>query len=132
MFLLPFRQEIFSLSCGLVLLVIIIELIRRRKLLEQYSVIWFAIGTLCLTYLWWYPLSISITKFIGAGNVSATILFFGLLFCFLIVLQLCVKITEFTHRIKDLTQEISILRFELEQTNKKQIQEGKQSQMNEQ
>lgn len=116
---LPLRQQMFAFVSGSILLLIIVELIRRRKMLEQYSAIWFIIGMSAITFIWWWPLVWIITAWIGAGLTTSTILFFGLLASLLIILQLCVKVSEFSHKLKDLVQEIAIVHHELKQVRKR-------------
>lgn len=112
---LPLNQKYFIIVAGLFLLGIVIELVRRRKMLEQYSVLWIVIGVCAATFIWLYPFIQRITVVIGAGFTTSTILFGAVFILLLIVLQLCVKISEFSYTIKDLVQEVAILNDELAQ-----------------
>jgi hypothetical protein len=116
---LPPNQVYFVIIAGLSLLFIVIELVRRRKMLEQYSILWIVIGVCAATFLWLYPLIQKLTVLIGAGYTTSTILFGAIFILLLIVLQLCVKLTEFSHNIKDLVQEISLLSDEIDTLRKK-------------
>ncbi len=111
----PLRQQIFIITSGLILLCIIIELVRRRKILEQYSAIWIAIGVFAISFLWLYPYLEWFTKFIGAGMTTSAVLFLAIFFLLLMNLQFSVKITDFSFKLKDAIQEITLLNNELDQ-----------------
>ncbi len=111
--MLPFRQQILILIVSGSLLMVIIYLIQKRRMLELYSVVWFLISILSISCLWLYPFVVWLTEFIGAGFTSSTILFIGVFMGLLLNMQLCVKLTELTHRQKDLIQEITLLQNEL-------------------
>ncbi|MFB3787227.1 MAG: DUF2304 domain-containing protein [bacterium] len=105
----PANQKVFIIITGFVLLCIVIELVRRRKMLEQYSALWILIGVLSVTFVWLYPLVEWITAVIGAGWTTSTILFGATLALLLLNLQICVKISEFQYNIKDIVQELAML-----------------------
>ncbi|HOJ60956.1 MAG TPA: DUF2304 domain-containing protein [bacterium] len=105
----PANQKVFIIITGLVLLCIVIELVRRRKMLEQYSALWILIGVLSVIFVWLYPLVEWITALIGAGWTTSTILFGATLALLLLNLQICVKISEFQYNIKDIVQELAML-----------------------
>ncbi|MCP4640697.1 MAG: DUF2304 domain-containing protein, partial [bacterium] len=67
------RQRITAAACGLALLVAIIELVRRRKLKEEYSVLWLAAGVVIVIIGLNYSLLEWITGLIGAGLTSSTL-----------------------------------------------------------
>ncbi len=110
----PYRQQIFIIISGFILLSIVIELVRRRKILEQYSAVWIAIGIFAISFLWIYPWIQWFTELIGAGLTTSTVLFMGIFFLLLMNLQFSVKITEFSFKLKDAIQEITLLNHELE------------------
>ena len=103
------NQKIFILSTGFIFLLIVIDLVRRRKMLEQYSALWILIGIGCLSVIWLMPLLEWLNRLIGAGSTTSTILFIGVFMSLLLNLQLSLKITDFSFKIKNLVQEISIL-----------------------
>lgn len=110
---LPYRQQLFIIVFGFILLAIIIELVRQRKILEQYSAIWIAIGIFAISFLWLYPFVKWFTYFIGAGMTTSTVLFMAIFFLLLMNLQFSVKITDFSFKLKDAIQEITLLNNEL-------------------
>ncbi len=115
---LPIRQIYFIVISGFFLLILILELVRRRKLLEQYSAMWLAIGIFSIAFVWIYPIIQEVTQIIGAGQTTSTILFFAFFSLLILNLQLCVKISEFSYNIKDIAQDNALLRKELEDLRK--------------
>lgn len=106
---LPQNQKIFIILTGFILLFIVVELVRRRKILEQYSAIWLFISLCAVSFVWIYPFVNWVTKLIGAGGTTSTILFGGFFALLLLSMQLSVKISEFAFHIKDIIQELTLL-----------------------
>ncbi len=102
------RQQLLAAVCGIGLLVTIIELVRRRRLKEEYSVLWIAAGVTILVVGLNYGLLERITAFIGAGLTSSTLFFFGIFFVLALCLQFSVKISRLEMQLKNLAQELAI------------------------
>jgi hypothetical protein len=105
----PIRQKILALAVSLTLLVIIVELVRRRRLREEYSFLWIATGLGILVLALWYGLLERITRFIGAGLPTSTLFFFALVFLMLLSLQFSVKVSDLSKQVKNLAQQIALL-----------------------
>ena len=106
----PFRQKVFAIAISIAILVAIVELVRRRKLREEYSFLWLAIGALTLVLATWYGLLKAVTKFIGAGFTTSTLFFFAIVFLMLMNLHFSIKISELTEKVKNIAQEIALMR----------------------
>lgn len=117
--LLPENQKIFIIITGVLLLVIVVELVKRRKIMEQYSAIWLLISLTAVCFIWVYPFFYWFTDIIGAGFTTSTILFAGLFALLLLNLQLTVKISEFAFHIKDIIQELTLLSNKIQKINSK-------------
>ena len=111
----PVHHVIFSLICGLLILGFVIELIRRSRLQERYAALWIAVALVFMTYGWWLAPVAAVANWLHIGDVVPVVLFFGIFLCALLILQLSVKVSEFSNKIKNLVQEVSILKHELEQ-----------------
>ncbi|GAC1436387.1 MAG: hypothetical protein NVSMB51_07740 [Solirubrobacteraceae bacterium] len=103
------HTRIVAAIASLVLLGVIVELVRRRRLKEEYSVLW------VLTALALLALSLSgallkqITQAIGAVTESSTLYFFGLIFVLLLLLHFSVKISVLERRLTTMIQETALL-----------------------
>jgi hypothetical protein len=108
----PIRQKVFFLTIALLLLVAIIELIRRRRLRVEYSWLWIASGVTIIVLILRYELLIKITSAVGAVVPTSTIFFFCILYLALLSLNYSVRLTELTRQVKELAQEVALLRAE--------------------
>jgi hypothetical protein len=111
----PLRQRIFALTISLGLLLLIIELVRRRKLREEYSALWILTGVVVLILALWFELLEWITGLIGAVLPVSTLFFFGLFFLILICLYFSVKMSEINNQVRDLAQAIGILETHIQE-----------------
>ena len=104
----PGRQQIVALIVSIALLVLIVELVRRRRLREEYSVLWIltAVGIFALAV--WYDLLVSLTHLIGAMLPTSTLFFFSLLFLVLLCLQFSVRISKLDEQVKELAQTLAL------------------------
>lgn len=106
------RTRITAVVGSVLLLALVIELVRRRRLKEEYSLLWIvtALGLLVLSN--WYGLLISVTETIGAVLPSSTLFFFGLMFALVMLLHFSVRVSLLERQITLLVQEIGLLSFE--------------------
>ena len=105
----PIRQKVFAIIISITLFLIIIELVRRRKLREEYSWLWLLTGFTIFMLIIRYYLLVKITNFVGVVLPTSTLFFFGLLFLMLISLQYSVKISNLTDKMKIMAQKMAIL-----------------------
>lgn len=117
------RVKIVGIIISLSLLILIIELVRRRKLREEYSWLWLLTGSVILVLMIWVSLLKWITHLIGAIVPSSTVFFLGFLFLILISLHFSVVISKLTDRNKSLAQRYAILEMEFYEL-KKRIESG--------
>ena len=111
--MMPLRQKIFAFVMAVIILVTIFELVRKRKLREEYSWLWIITGVSILLVVWRYDLLVRFTHFIGAFWPTSTLFLLGLLFLMLINLHYSVKISGLTNQVKNLSQEITLIKGEL-------------------
>jgi len=103
------RQKVVAILLSVGLIILIFELVRRRKLREEYSWLWMLTGVVIFILAVWYDLLVFITRLIGAALPASTLFFFGVFFLILINLYFSVKISTLTDQIKKLTQRQAIL-----------------------
>jgi hypothetical protein len=87
-------------------------MVRRRRLDEEYSFLWLLIGAGIILLVLWQGLLKWMTNLIGAVSPTTTIFIFGIVILFLINLHFSVKISKLGRQLKDLTQQIALLRTE--------------------
>jgi len=111
----PIKQKIFAIVISLFLLFFIIELVRRKKLREEYSWLWLLTGSIILILALWYDLLQGITRLIGARLPTSTLFFLGLFFLILIAIQFSVKMSALFTQVKNLAQENGLLKQRIEE-----------------
>jgi hypothetical protein len=111
----PIRNKVIALVVGLWMLFLIIELVRRRKLREEYSWLWLMTGSVILLLTLWFDLLKWITDLVGAVSPSSTIFLFGFLFLVFISLHFSVVISKLTDRNKELAQRYALLELEVKE-----------------
>jgi len=109
-------QKAFSVATVLFLFFIIIFLVKRGKLREEYSWMWLLTGSLLLLIVLWYNILLFLTDLIGAILPTTTIFIFGIIFLVLLSLHFAIKISLLTHEVKNLAQKVSMLEAESEQS----------------
>lgn len=108
-------QRVFAIVTSVATLVFIVELVRRRKLKEEYSWLWIVTGAGMVVLSAWYGLIERVTHLIGAVTVTTTLFLFGLLFLLVISVHFSTVISRLTQQVRRLTQELAILSAERDQ-----------------
>lgn len=102
--------RIIAIVGSLMLLVFVVDLVRRHKLKEEYSVLWVATALVLLLLAAWGGLLGGLTHLIGAISQASTLYFFGLLFVVFLLLHFSVRVSNLERRVVVLLQEIALLR----------------------
>ena len=110
----PIRQKIVFLSIAIALLLVIVELIRRRRLRVEYSWLWFASGLTIVVLILRYDVLVGLTALTGAVVPTSTLFFLSTLYLALLSLDYSVRLSDLTRQVKELAQEVAILRAERE------------------
>lgn len=106
--------RLLAVVCSLALVAVVLWLVRRGALQEEYTPIWiavaFALFVVTIRLDWLHAL----TRAIGAWTTSSTIFFLGEFFLVAICLNYAVRLSRASMRIKNLAQELTLLRTRLE------------------
>jgi hypothetical protein len=115
-------------SVGMLLL--IIELVRRRKLREEYSWLWLLTVSTILLLTVWFDLLKWITSLIGAMIPSSTIFMLAFLFLIFISLHFSVVISKLTNRNIELAQRYALLELELNDLKERVLSSKEEGKVN--
>ncbi len=104
------RFQIVAVIGSLIYLGIVFEAVRRQKLKEAYALLWLASGVLflALAVLWW-PVS-KISQYIGIYYPPASLFLVLIVGILLILIQFSILMSSRTEQIKELSQEVGLLR----------------------
>lgn len=117
------RTNIVIIISSIATLLFVLELVRRRKLREEYSWLWLLISVVYLLVTLSSELGDWVTGVIGTNSVPIAFAFIGLQFLIIISIQYSVRLSKLTNQVKDLTQEIAILESEIKQLQMKSEQQ---------
>ncbi len=107
------------LAVGAVLLVLyVLDLVRRRKLSEEYSLLWVICTVLVAALGFSTPLLTWITRALGMMGASSTVFAFGIGFSLAMLLHVSVKLSRLGQDHHELTRELALLRSELERVQR--------------
>lgn len=106
----PIRQKLFFLTVALLLLLFIVELVRRRRLRVEYSWLWIASGLSIIFLILRYDTLIWMTEAVGTVVTTSTLFFCCILYLAMLSLHYSVRLTSLTREVKELAQEMALLR----------------------
>jgi hypothetical protein len=110
------RAMIFGLIASIGAMLFILELVRQRKLREDYSLLWLATGFVLIVLSLSRPLLDSIAALLGVVTYPPAALFLvAIIFMLFILLQYSTALTRLSQENKSMAQEMAILRWEVNQ-----------------
>lgn len=109
-----FRARLFAVVLGLTVLLFVINLVRTKKLKEEFALLWLLTGiVLVLT-----PLLIDyldrLAYALGIEYPPALIFVLAIISVLFVLFQFSMRLSRFSEHIKVLTQELALLRVRLE------------------
>ena len=110
----PLQQQIFSLLVSVLVFVFVVDMVRKRRLREEYSVLWLATSVIMFILVLRYKWLVALTAFIGAGLPTTTLFLCSIIFLILLSVQFCIKISTLTDQVKNLSQENALIKQDIE------------------
>lgn len=107
------RIQVVAIAVSLAVMLFVFELIRRKKLREKYSLVWFGAGIVMILFSVWRDLLDRVAHALGVGYAPALLFLVALFFGMVLMIHFSVVISELTEKNKTLAQEIALLRTEL-------------------
>lgn len=106
-------QNIAIVGSSLFLLFILLQ-IKRKRMKEEYSLLWLFIGAVFLFFSIWRQGLDELGRFVGVAYPPAALFLILLMAIFLILIQFSIILTKLTDNNRQVTQEHSILKLEFE------------------
>lgn len=112
----PLQQRVVIFGVAVVLMVAIFELVRKRRLREEYAWLWLLGGATILvaTFVPMEGLR-AVANLMGSSNPPAAVFFLGFCATTFLCLQFSVRLSRMTEQIKNLGQKVSLLEASLEE-----------------
>ena len=128
----PSRIQILAIIGSVLFLIFIIELIRKRKIKDEYGLLWIFFGVVFIVISVWRQGLEVLSRLLGIFYTPAAFLLILIMAILMILIQYSLVISRLSENYKVLTQQIGILRLELEELNDRitrldQEKQGKES-----
>jgi hypothetical protein len=108
------RARLFAIALGIVVLLFVVNLVRTRKLKEEFALLWLLTAVVLVLA----PLLIDyldmVAHALGIEYPPAFIFVLAIICVLLVLFQFSMRISHFSEEIKVLTQELALLRARLE------------------
>jgi hypothetical protein len=105
----PFRISIVAGIVSLVFLVVIFELIRRRRLQERYALLWLLTGAVIFLLAAWRDALRLVSENIGIAYPPSALFVIASFFILVVLLHYSTVISELSERNVTLAQQLAIL-----------------------
>jgi hypothetical protein len=105
------RTQVIAAIGAVLLVFYVLDLVRRRKLSEEYSLLW-VISTVVVAAL----LLVWVSRELGIVQENSTVFAFGLAFSIALLLHLSVQLSRLGQENQALSRELALLRHELEES----------------
>jgi hypothetical protein len=101
--------QLFAALASVVLLGIVIELIRSRKLRERYALLWLATAGVILFFAVWRSGLHNLSKALGVAYPPNALFVLAMLFVLVLLLHFSTVISKLSDRSTTLTQRLALL-----------------------
>jgi hypothetical protein len=101
--------QLFAALASVVLLGIVIELIRSRKLRERYALLWLATAGVILFFAVWRSGLHNLSKALGVAYPPNALFVLAMLFVLVLLLHFSTVISKLSDRTTTLTQRLALL-----------------------
>jgi len=108
------RTQVITALGAVLLALFVLDLVRRRRLSEEYSLLWVMATTVIAILGFSTPLLTWITRALGFLGESSTTFAFGLAFSLAMLLYLSLKLSRLGFENHALTRDLALLRHEVE------------------
>jgi hypothetical protein len=119
----PFRISLLASIAALAFLVIIFELIRRRRLEERYALLWLLTGGVILVLAAWRDALRLVSDAVGIAYPPSALFVIASLFVLIVLLHYSTVISELSERNVKLAQHLAILEERLRRTEARREQD---------
>ena len=109
------RTQLIGVAGVVLALIIIVELVRRRKLRTAYSLLWLSIGAVVLLLAMWTDLVETLAYLLGVRSPGSMLFAAGILFALLILLEHSLALSTLWYHEKCLAQETALLEWRIRQ-----------------
>ena len=113
----PLRVSLVGVAASLLLILVVLELVRGRRLKERYALLWLATGAVLLVLSAWRGGLNTVAGWVGVTGYPPAVLFaVATLFILLVLLHYSTVISKLSEQNTALTQRVAMLELRLEES----------------
>lgn len=112
------RAMIFGLVAGIGAFIFVLELVRRRRLKEEYSLLWLATAVVLIGLSLSRPALDTLASAVGIIYPPSALFLVAVIFVLFILLHYSIVLTRLTQENKENAQQLALLRWQIEQMQK--------------
>ena len=112
----PIRVSIFAAIASILLLIVILELIRSRRLQERYALLWVVTAVVLFVFAVWRDGLNVLARTVGIAYPPSALFLIAALFILVVLLHYSTAISELSERNLMLAQRIALLEQKLKET----------------
>lgn len=112
------RAMIFGLIAGIGAFIFVLELVRRRRLKEEYSLLWLATAVALIILSLSRPVLDLLASTVGIIYPPSALFLVAVIFVLFILLHYSIVLTRLTQENKENAQQLALLRWQIEQLQK--------------
>lgn len=114
------RLQVILICALLVILVLLINAVKKNKLDIKYSLVWLFLAVALIVLTVFKNLLVILSDMLGIASPVNMLFLCGFVFSLLIIYTLTVALSKLSYRVRKLAQEIALLHNQLEQLSEKQ------------
>jgi len=113
----PLRVSIAAAIAAAILLLVIFELIRSRRLQERYALLWLLTGIVIFVFAVWRGLLSRVAGLVGISYPPSALFVLAAFFVLLVLLHYSTVISKLSDQNRILAQRLGLLEHQLSETN---------------
>ena len=106
--------QYLSIAGSIVIFFLVLELVRRKKIKEQYALLWLFFSCVFIFFAIWRDALDYLAHSIGIAYAPSAFLLILVMAVYLILIQFSIIISKLSNELKESIQEISILKYEID------------------
>ncbi len=111
-------QRVAVIGIAVLTFIVVLELVRRRRLMERYALLWLAAALLLLVLAIWKGLLTTVSADLGIHYPPSTLFAVGFAFIVLLLLSVSMVISRLAEQNKRLAQHVALLAERVEELEK--------------
>ena len=109
------RVQLVSIVVAVALLVVVLDLVRRRRLLERYALLWLGAAVVILALAAWSQALSSLARALGILSAPNALFFVALGFIVLLLLHFSAAVSRLNDQSKVLAQRVALMEQRMRQ-----------------